>query len=80
MMYTDIELYTHQKECILKKKDLKKSLNNLWCGSGKTRIIVYSIFDDGLELNVIVFPSFGLINQFNNDYILDTKFKCLIVQ
>jgi superfamily II DNA or RNA helicase len=67
-------LYPHQKECILKKKDLPKSLINIWCGGGKTRIIVYSIFDDDREINVIVFPSLGLINQFNNDYILSNDF------
>jgi hypothetical protein len=70
----DIHLYPHQKECILKKKDLPKSLINIWCGGGKTRIIVYSIFDDDQEINVIVFPSLGLINQFNNDYILSEDF------
>ena len=55
-MFTEIQLYKHQEECVLAKKDKEKCLNNLWCGSGKTRIIVYSIFEDGLELNVIVFP------------------------
>jgi superfamily II DNA or RNA helicase len=68
------KLYPHQKECILKKKDLPKSLINIWCGGGKTRIIVYSIFDDNKEVNIIVFPSLGLINQFNNDYILCEDF------
>ena len=70
----DIPLYKHQLECILKKKGLSKSLINIWCGGGKTRIIVYSIFEDGQEVNIIVFPSLGLINQFNNDYILCEDF------
>jgi len=67
-------LYKHQKDCIDSKKRLSKSLINIWCGGGKTRIIVYSIFDDDKEVNVIVFPSLGLINQFNNDYILSEDF------
>jgi superfamily II DNA or RNA helicase len=69
-----ISLYPQQEECIIKKKKLPKSLINIWCGGGKTRIIVYSIFDDGKQVNVIVFPSLGLINQFNNDYILCEDF------
>ena len=70
----DIQLWQHQEKCIESKKDLPKSLINIWCGGGKTRIIVYSIFDDDGEVNVIVFPSLGLINQFNNDYILSKEF------
>ena len=80
------KLFRHQIECIQSKKDLVKCLINIWCGGGKTRIITYSIFEDGKELNVIVFPSLGLINQFNNDYILSKDFmeyfkeyKCLSV-
>ena len=69
-----ISLYKHQKECVESKKGLPKSLINIWCGGGKTRIIVYSIFDDDCQVNVIVFPSLGLINQFNNDYILCEDF------
>ncbi len=67
-------LFKHQQECVLKKKDFVKCLINIWCGGGKTRIITYSIFEDNQELNVIVFPSLGLINQFNNDYILSNDF------
>jgi superfamily II DNA or RNA helicase len=69
-----ISLYKHQEDCIDSKKGLLKSLINIWCGGGKTRIIVYSIFDDNQLVNVIVFPSLGLINQFNNDYILCEDF------
>lgn len=70
----NISLYPHQEKCIDSKKGLPKSLINIWCGGGKTRIIVYSIFDDNQPVNVIVFPSLGLINQFNNDYILCEDF------
>ena len=69
-----ISLYKHQEDCIDSKKGLLKSLINIWCGGGKTRIIVYSIFDDNQLVNIIVFPSLGLINQFNNDYILCEDF------
>jgi len=71
-LYND--LYGHQRDCIQTKKGLPKSLINIWCGGGKTRIIVCSIFEDGQDMNIIVFPSLGLINQFNNDYILCETF------
>jgi hypothetical protein len=83
-MTDDIQLWSHQQECIDKSRDLPKCLINIWCGCGKTRIIVYKIFDDKQLLNVIVFPSLGLINQFNNDYILKSDwvdkfvdYKCM---
>ena len=75
MDYTNIQLHKHQGECIKEKKDLEKCLLNLWCGTGKTRIIMYSILDDNQITNVIVFPSLGLINQFNNDYLLNDEFS-----
>ena len=77
---TDISLYRHQLECIDAKKDLDKCVINIWCGGGKTRIIVYSIFTDNKDINVIVFPSLGLINQFNNDYILNKDFMAYFKQ
>ena len=86
MDYKTIQLYRHQTECIKAKKNKRKCLLNLWCGTGKTRIIMYSILDDNQITNVIVFPSLGLINQFNNDYLLNDEFsiyfknyKCLSV-
>ena len=86
MDYKTIQLYRHQTECIEAKKNQRKCLLNLWCGTGKTRIIMYSILDDNQITNVIVFPSLGLINQFNNDYLLNDEFsiyfknyKCLSV-
>ncbi len=73
----DIPLWNHQHECVEYKRDLPKSVINIWCGGGKTRIIVFSILEDGKILNIIVFPSLGLINQFNNDYILSKEFRLL---
>ena len=70
-------LWNHQHECVESKRDLPKSVINIWCGGGKTRIIVFSILEDGKILNIIVFPSLGLINQFNNDYILSKEFRLL---
>ena len=70
-----IELWKHQRECVEQSRDFEKCLINIWCGCGKTRIIVYKIFDDNQNLNVIIFPSLGLINQFNNDYILKDEWS-----
>jgi superfamily II DNA or RNA helicase len=71
----NIVLWKHQKEAVLKSKGHKKCLINIWCGCGKTRIIVYKIFDDCKNMNIIVFPTLELINQFNNDYILKKEWK-----
>ena len=71
-------LWKHQLEAIEKSELHNKCLINMFCGTGKTRVIVEKIFKtilDSNNLNVIVFPSLPLINQFNNDYILDDAFK-----
>ena len=64
-------LYPHQILAIENKKDKHKCLINMWCGTGKTRTFTISLFQDNQNLNVIVFPSLGLINQYNNDYFLN---------
>lgn len=68
-------LRDYQKECIEKKRSLPNSLIKMWCGTGKTRIFTTSIFEFACLLNVIVFPSLGLINQYNTDYVADTNFE-----
>ena len=51
-------LQTHN-ECIVK----------MFCGTGKTRIMVKLTTTQEKTLNVIVFPSLALIQQFSDDYI-----------
>ena len=70
-------LYQHQQQAIINKRDKPKCLINMWCGTGKTRTFTISLFQDNQDLNVLVFPSLGLINQYNNDYFLnqDNLFK-----
>ena len=67
-------LYRHQQECLqaLEKNDKKHKktcLVNQWCGTGKTQTFTIRTFIRQDKLTVIVFPSLGLINQYNNDYI-----------
>ena len=50
-----------------------KCLVNMWCGTGKTRTFTIKTFLDNYNLTVFVFPSLGLINQYNNDYILNKE-------
>ena len=69
-----INLWKHQQEAVDSKKNHDKCLINMWCGTGKTRVFVFSILDDNKKINVIVFPSLGLINQFNSDYIVNPEF------
>ena len=66
-----INLWKHQQEAVDNKKKHKKCLINMWCGTGKTRVFVFSILEDNQKINVVVFPSLGLINQFNSDYIVN---------
>jgi superfamily II DNA or RNA helicase len=73
MSHLDQYLYPHQIEAIKQKKNKPKCLINMWCGTGKTRTFTVSLFQDNQKLNVIVFPSLGLINQYNNDYFLSQE-------
>ncbi len=79
-------LYEHQKIAIQKQNNIKKCLINMWCGTGKTRTFTINIFIQGKKMNIIVFPSLGLINQYCNNYYLSSeepfktefkKYKCL---
>ena len=79
-------LYEHQNKAIDKQNKHNKCLINMWCGTGKTRTFTTNLFIKHLKMNVIVFPSLGLINQYCNDYILShedimytefEKYKCL---
>ena len=66
--YFDQYLYSHQKQCITEQSKYKKCLVNMWCGTGKTRTFTIDLFESNQNMNVIVFPSLGLINQYANDY------------
>ena len=68
-------LRSYQQQCLnsLNNND-QKSLVNMWCGTGKTRIFTYHIFQKKYDLNVLVFPSLALINQYNIDYILNENY------
>ena len=79
-------LYHHQINAIEESNKYKKCLINMWCGTGKTRTFTIDLFLKCEKMNVIVFPSLGLINQYCNDYALSCeepfktefeKYKCL---
>ena len=77
-------LYEHQIRAVEACAPHKKCLINMWCGTGKTRTFTVDIFIQNQPMNVLVFPSLGLINQYSNDYILEEpfqsefeKYKCL---
>jgi len=46
-----------------------KCLVKMFCGSGKSRIIVEIIISQNQELSVVVFPSLALISQFCKGYL-----------
>ena len=79
-------LRNSQRKAIEEQKNYEKCLINMWCGTGKTRTFTIDLFIKNQKINVIVFPSLGLINQYCNDYILSIeppfqsefdKYECL---
>ena len=78
MMNNQYKQYLRKQQLICIKainnhKD-KKCLINQWCGTGKTKTFTIKTFIDKVKLTVLVFPSLGLINQYNKDYILRNEF------
>jgi superfamily II DNA or RNA helicase len=59
---------SYQLEALLNIINKKKCLVKMFCGTGKSRIITNVITYQQKELNVVVFPSLALINQFSSDY------------
>ena len=65
----------YQREAILKIFPHSKCLVKMFCGTGKSRIISNITIHEKKNLNIIVFPSLSLINQFTNDYIFGKEYK-----
>ena len=53
----------------------EKCLVKMFCGTGKSRIITNVIIHEKKKLNVIVFPSLALINQYSMDYLNNDEYK-----
>ena len=64
-------LYQHQQEAIVEIVKYQKCLVNMYCGTGKTRVFTTLLFMRKDDITVFVFPTLGLINQYNNDYFLN---------
>jgi superfamily II DNA or RNA helicase/SAM-dependent methyltransferase len=66
------ELRSHQRQCLDKTNDYLTSndegLIEMFCGTGKS-LVEYKLLLN-FETSVIIFPSIGLITQFNRDYII----------
>uniref|UniRef100_A0A6C0JX22 Helicase ATP-binding domain-containing protein n=1 Tax=viral metagenome TaxID=1070528 RepID=A0A6C0JX22_9ZZZZ len=73
------KMWTHQKKCIKKlqdffiKRENMKCLVKMFCGTGKSRIAMWSALKWCKCLAIFVFPTIALTNQFANDYLKDTK-------
>ena len=65
-------LYDHQRRAIEEQNKHRKCPINMWCGTGKT-LTFTDLFMNKEKINVIVFPSLGLINQYCNDYVLSSE-------
>ena len=79
-------LREYQKRAIESSNQHKKCLINMWCGTGKTDTFTIDIFIQEESINVIVFPSLQLVQQYYKEYILSLeepfqrefkKYKCL---
>jgi superfamily II DNA or RNA helicase len=75
-----ISLRKYQKEADIAitttfKNGEKQALLKMFCGTGKTRVLVKQLTSNKNNLSVIVFPSISLITQFNQDYVLKHNWK-----
>lgn len=46
-----------------------KCIVKMFCGTGKTTIMLYYVLIENYKFSVFVFPSIALITQFNKDYL-----------
>ena len=53
----------------------KKCIVKMFCGTGKSIVLINTIIHSKQNLSVIVFPSLALINQFSSDYIHNDKYS-----
>jgi superfamily II DNA or RNA helicase len=50
-------------------EELSKCLVKMFCGSGKSRVIIATIISLKKKINVVVVPSLALVQQFYDDYL-----------
>ena len=62
-------LNNYQIQAFNDRGKYKKCFINMWSGPSKTKTLTFSIFNGDKNINVIVFPSQDLINQYNKDFI-----------
>ena len=53
----------------LLSEKLPKCLVKMFCGSGKSRVIIATVISLKKEINVVVVPSLALVQQFYDDYL-----------
>ena len=54
---------------------LQKCLVKMFCGTGKSKVIINTVIHKKKTLSVIVFPSLALIRQFTEDYLSKNPFQ-----
>jgi len=57
----------------LVEKDRPKCLVKMFCGSGKSRLIMANIICFKKQLSIVVVPSLALIQQFYDSYLTPRK-------
>jgi superfamily II DNA or RNA helicase len=68
LLTNDQSLRYYQIEAIINIINQRKCLVKMFCGTGKSRIFTNDILYHQKKLNIIVFPSLALINQYSSDY------------
>jgi len=68
-----LALWKHQQEALdainNSFEDNDRCLLKMFCGTGKTRVILSLILEMKRNLSVVIFPSIALVQQFDRDYL-----------
>jgi superfamily II DNA or RNA helicase len=66
-----MDLRPYQQEAVEAVLDpASRCVVKMFCGTGKSRVIVTVVLREGKPLSVVVFPSLALVQQFSADYVM----------
>jgi superfamily II DNA or RNA helicase len=66
-----MDLRPYQQEAVEAVLDTAgRCVVKMFCGTGKSRVIVTVVLREGKPLSVVVFPSLALVQQFSTDYVM----------
>jgi superfamily II DNA or RNA helicase len=66
-----MDLRPYQREAVDAVLDTAdRCVVKMFCGTGKSRVIVTVVLREGKSMSVVVFPSLALVQQFSTDYVM----------